>query len=147
MEKIVVVDPGKKDAGVAVFTKGKLTDCWLISGNNPIALAHSIYKTAGDVDHVVVEDQQIYNRGGGNPNDLIPLAQCVGAVIALFGRPYTIIKPREWTKGVPKAPRQAAFLLTLDKHEVDMINGSCRAKALRHNVVDAVALGYYYLKK
>jgi hypothetical protein len=153
--RTLVVDPGKKEAGVALFENKNLVYCFLAKAEGPVELAYAIHAKVDSVfgknkvDRVVCEGQQVYGRGGGNPNDLFPLSQCVGAVIALAKTAdYEIILPRVWTKGVKKEARQKVFLESITAENTrKMIKQSCASKSKLHNVIDAVHLGYFYVDK
>jgi hypothetical protein len=156
---LLAVDPGKHDAGVAFFVDGVLTDCTFIEvpDGTPYEVAKLVavwsrrcMMNLGDPDgrisQVVVEGQQIY-RGPSkqDPNDLLPLAQTVGGVLArvdAFDR--EVVLPRVWTGGVPKEVRQRRFLANASQWERDMLM-AIRPARKRHNAVDAAMLGAYVL--
>lgn len=158
MKTMLVVDPGKNDAGVAFFVAGKLTEAALIAppDGTPYEVARYVAAWArrcminsgdaeGRVGLVLCENQQIYGRGLGNPNDLLPLAQCVGGVLArvdAFDR--QLVLPRVWTGGVPKAVRQRRFLATLQPHELAMVK-KVKPASKAHNVIDAIHIGMWHL--
>ena len=102
----------------------------------------------GRISLVACEGQQIYRGGRAglqDPNDLLPLAQVVGGVLArvdCFER--RIIMPKDWTGGIPKAVRQRHFLAGTSEWERNLLL-AIKPATKRHNVVDAVMMGAYVL--
>lgn len=157
-QTLLSVDPGKADAGVAFFVNGILTDASFLEmeGATPYEVAKLVaawsrrcMMNLGDPDGriglLVVEGQQIYRGVRQDPNDLLPLAQTVGGVLArvdAFER--EVILPRVWTGGVPKEVRQRHFLASASQWERDMLM-AIRPARKRHNAIDAVMLGAYVL--
>ena len=154
-----VVDPGKNDAGLAFFVGGHLAEVAFIVPPNggPYEVARlaavwfrrammNIGDPEGRMSKLVCEGQQIYGRGGPqNPNDLLPLAQTVGGVMArvdAFER--EIVLPKTWTGGIPKEIRQRHFLAALKPHESNLLL-AIKPAGKRHNVIDAAHLGFYVL--
>jgi len=157
---MLVVDPGKKDAGVAFFVAGRLVEVALIVPPTPTPyevaryvemwVRRCMYNHAGDggrVGLVLCEDQQVYGRSRGNPNDLLPLAQTVGGVLArvdAFDR--QLVLPRIWTGGVPKPVRQRRLLAGLQPAELALIK-AIKPASKAHNVIDAVHIGLWHLDR
>jgi hypothetical protein len=155
---LLAVDPGKSDAGVAFFVDNILTDAHFLEvpSGSPYEVAKIVaawtrrcMMNLGDPDgrvtHLVVEGQQIYRGDRRDPNDLIPLAQTVGGVMArvdAFER--EIVLPRVWTGGVPKEVRQRRFLAGASDWERNMLM-AIRPVKKRHNAIDAAMLGAYVL--
>jgi hypothetical protein len=158
---LLSVDPGKHDAGVAFFVDGVLADVAFLSppGGGPYEVARTVASWAarcmmnlgdpsGRVNLLICEGQQIY-RGGRvgkqDPNDLLPLAQVVGGVMArveAFER--RVILPKDWTGGIPKPVRQRHFLSGASEWERSQLL-AIKPATKRHNVVDAVMMGAYVL--
>jgi hypothetical protein len=155
---ILAVDPGKNDAGVAFFVAGRLVEIALIQPpeGTPYEVARYVSMWArrcmfnhandeGRVGLVLVEGQQIYRRSKGDPNDLLPLAQCIGGVLARvdsFDR--QIVLPAKWTGGVPKPVRQRRLLARLHPEELAMIK-AIKPATKAHNVIDAVHIGMWHI--
>lgn len=158
---LLSVDPGKHDAGVAFYIDGVLSDAAFLAppGGGPYEVAKAVSSWAarcmmnigdptGRVSVLICEGQQIY-RGGragkADPNDLLPLAQVVGGVLArveAFER--RVIQPKDWTGGIPKEVRQRHFLSGASAWERGLLLAIKPANK-RHNVVDAVMMGAYVL--
>lgn len=94
------------------------------------------------LSHFVVELPQVYvgARQKGDQNDLIQLAAVVGALCMAFeGVPQRVYLPAEWKRQVPKNIMNERALARLEPPEAENITS--RRKSLRHNVLDAVAIG------
>jgi hypothetical protein len=149
---LMAVDPGLRAAGVSVFDDGELVLATLAIGSDEtgrgpeawVSMATAIAATfplAPDV--LVVELMQVY-PGGTPADDLMQVTGVTGALAAMY--PNTRIegyKAREWTGGVPKKERQAAFTMT----EAEWSVVDSYPKALMHNVVDSLMLGKWRLAK
>jgi len=128
------IDPGKHGVGLASWSGSTLLEARYV----PTEVRLS------DVDLVVCEVPQIYpmEKWKGDPNDLIDVAVVAGMHLAK-GLRQVMVRPREWKGSVPKTIHNNRVLTQLDplkKAMVDVI-----PKTLRHNVVDAIGLGLWYL--
>lgn len=153
---LVSVDPGLRVCGVAVFTDGVLTRALLVK--NPeqrlrgpvawLAMAEAVSVEVKGCDELVVEVPQVYGAGKqkGDPNDLIQVAG-VGAWVgsALNPKQATGYLPREWKGQVPKEVHNARIEKKLTTQELSVFD-PC-PPSLRHNVLDAVGLGLYHLRR
>lgn len=142
--RIIAVDPGKDHAGVAELADGKVIRCALIRADGPFRVAAGVEAWAGKllVDDLVVEGQQIYPRSPGDPNDLLPLAQVVGGVLARVTHiDHHNPRPREWKGSTPKEIFTKRIEASLSEDERALVDRLKLTKALRHNVLDAIGLG------
>lgn len=101
-------------------------------------------------DTLVLEWPQVYQGGRqkGDPNDLLPLAALNGALRALFPAPRLHLpKPSDWKGQVPKDIMGARILSKLTAEEKAVWNAAQFPKSLAHNVLDAVGLGLYSLRR
>lgn len=156
MSYILAVDPGKKALAWALFADGGLGRCGLCRGGSPLSNAMQLSLIAkeqgGPPSILVVEGQRVYPFSRIDANDLLPLAECVGAVKALLAGPETSILhplPQAWkgsTKGDVFVRRTQAVLKARpqDQRVMDKALGDI-PKSLHHNVYDAYALGLYGL--
>lgn len=161
MTTLLAIDPGKTAHGWALFEDGLLKDCGLVRHRDSVALARLLDKELKDkywvsgFDTLVIEDQEIYRRpgkGNKNPNDMLAVAFSSGCVAQQFSHlPLTRPLPRVWTKGQKKEIRHARLLDPLrspmSDDELAMVLAFKAPKTLKHNVIDAVALGLYALKR
>jgi hypothetical protein len=154
-EVIVALDPGKKSAGLTFWMDELLVGAFLPRGDDPIAVARAaaaLYVEAVEgldvTVELVTEFPQVYpGIRREDPNDLLPLAECVGAVSALIPhRRRHIILPRIWTHGTPKEVRLERAKLTATPVEKEII-AQCRApKSLEHNVWDSYLIGKWFIQ-
>ena len=151
-------DPGKNCAGAGVYVAGLLVMATLIRGDGPLDVAQKVAQwfsqirlvstlSAIQYDALVTEGQQVYPGPRKNdPNDLFPLTFCCGAVHALVeAREKHSILPGKWTRGTPKDIRLARAEAALSPSEQKVLGAVKCPKSLRHNVVDAIALGRWFL--
>lgn len=151
---LLAVDPGKKACGVAYFEDGVLVRCGLPRGVGAYetALAVEGWLTFRPIlpviDDLVVEGQQVYGgRIRADPNDLLPLAQVVGAVFARvphLNRANPL--PRQWKGSVAKDVFTARIRAALTDPEAELLSSLELPKSTEHNVLDAIGLGKWWLK-
>jgi hypothetical protein len=154
---LVAVDPGLHHCGVSVWDgTGRLIDALLVKNTvdmpgplnaQPMARAVAAEVALCDCD-LVIEIPQVYSFGHskGNPNDLIDLTAVAGACMGLAGGAVSYYLPRQWKGQVPKEishARAMALLTDVEKTAIRL----CRPAGLFHNVLDAVALGLFHVKK
>jgi hypothetical protein len=163
--ELLAVDPGKKHAGVAFFRDGILVAADLIRADDPLSVAFAVLNWVGavpaktgvarydyvpdpnEVDVIVTERQQIYpGIRKADPNDLLPLAECVGAVNALIQAPMRKRPlPREWKGSTPKAIFTQRIEEGMSAEEHAIVAAKKLPKSLVHNVIDAIGLGKWGL--
>ncbi len=155
MSILLAIDPGLRGCGAAVFHDGVLFEASYVrspakTGNGPkawraMAEAVRLFAQGHLIDALVLEVPQVYTRGKGDPDDLIELAGVDGAIL---GRLMPVqqygYKPREWKGSVPKDIHHARVRKTLTEAERQILENSAPA-SLRHNVLDAIALGKWWL--
>jgi len=151
LKTCLAVDPGKRDCGVAYFVDGVLDSAAFLetADGDDVTLTQMVVDWLdGGCDLLVTEDQQVYARGKGDPNDLVPLARVVGGVRSRIEHAERVLPlPRIWTGGVPKDVRHRKLLERLPAAEVAIIDAVKVTKAKKHNVIDAVALGVWVLEQ
>lgn len=157
MSILLAIDPGLRGCGAAVFHDGVLFEASYVrspakTGNGPkawraMAEAVRIFSRGLIIDDLVLEVPQVYVRGKGDPADLIDLAGVDGAIVGrvMPAREHGY-KPREWKGAVPKDVHHARIRKTLSENELRLLENSA-PPSLRHNVLDAIALGKWWLKK
>jgi hypothetical protein len=154
---LLTIDPGLRGCGVAWFQDDVLVRCAYVKNSEKTARGPKAWRKMGEavlqwldlpqVDVLVVEVPQVYVRGKGDPADLIELAGVDGAIAALVdGKKTEGYWPKEWKGSVPKDVYQKRFDKTLTPEERVMLKESATA-SLRHNVIDAVAIGKWWIKK
>ncbi len=129
---MISIDPGKH-TGWAWFLDEKLIACGLgrpeVRGEVPLD------------DLAVIERPTIYPRSPVPPNDIIELAITAGRIAAGFERVEWVL-PRRWKGTIPKAIMGERILAKLTPAELARIPSGAR-----HDVIDAIGLGLWYLKR
>lgn len=98
------------------------------------------------LDLLVLERQQVYLRGHGNPDDLLELAGVNGAIVAKLDLPKShAYLPREWKSNIPKSIMLNRIESRLSAEELATIQ-PCPA-SLRNNIIDSVGLGLKHVKR
>lgn len=155
MKYLLAVDPGKSHLAFAVFEEGALIRCGLLTGGSPLASAKMLRQQyTGPVHELLTEGQQIYGgRIRSDPNDLLPLAECVGCVKALMAEPVTEIihpLPVQWKGSIKKEICTARIKAVLASRPSDLAvyknDVAGIPKSLHHNVLDAIGLAYWRMK-
>lgn len=156
---LLAIDPGLRGCGLAYFVEAELVHANYYlnpvrKGGGPEAwfgLGESIFfdfKERGfRVDHYVVEVPQVYrNFTRGDPNDLVEIAAVGAAIGATFPIKKAVgYRPREWKGQIKKEIHHPRILGQLSPAEQANIHE--HRKTLRHNVIDAIGLGLYYLER
>ena len=146
MTRLLAVDPGVHASGWA-----------LLAGSGPPALVacglHRVDPSLFDewpvsIDVLAIEVPQVYRAGRsrGDPSDLVDLAIAAGRAIEAVGAgEVRRLRPAEWKGQTPKAicHRRARALLGPDELGRLELCLAPVARPLRHNVLDAVALGLW----
>lgn len=155
-EVLVSIDPGVHLSGIAVFKgptlKGSELAYARLIETDPLLICHLIFMetNVGEYPHevfihTVVEKPQVYRKSPGDRNDLIDLAVAAGMLGGRFkNRKYVL--PREWKGNVPKEIMNDRVLTKLTEDEKSKIEYPKR-KSLSHNVLDAVGIGLWALKR
>jgi len=148
---IVSLDPGVKEAGVAVFDDGELTYAFLARGGDWRSTARNAARNVpkGIVQMLVMERMQIYvpGRSKGNANDLIPVTLMAGAVAAhLEPDDVKLYLPAQWKGQLPKNVVKERLLKSLAEEEKRRIELP-KAAGKAHNVWDAIGIGMKYLRR
>ena len=165
----LVIDPGLHGCGATFGIRGTIKRAAYVRGNPSTTVPQSVLwvdmglilqgfvlacqtenRFISAMGELVIELPQIYKashqRGGKertDPDDIINLAGCVGAIIGRADLPTKIYRPCEWKGQVPKAICHARAIKALTPEELVIVNAGCTPKSLAHNVLDSVAM---YLK-
>lgn len=151
------VDPGLRAAGYAVWKDGELLEVGLLrglkTGRGPqawLAVAQAGSEWLSKIDELVIEFPKVYqgSKAKGDPADLLELAAVVGTLVgtAPSTTRTTIYLPREWKSNVPKDIHQARLYAALPPKERSLVD-AVKPASLRHNALDAVGIGKYFLCK
>lgn len=142
---LLSIDPGKGiRTGHAVFEDGILFQ----AGNGLPCPEEGFYKK---IDLVVIERPQWRGIGSKeNIADLLVLAELVGEYAQLFrssGIEVERVWPSTWKGSVPKDIHQKRILAKLSPDEIEVIPKRPRAKDHDHNILDAVGVGLWKLRR
>jgi hypothetical protein len=149
--RIIAIDPGQW-SGVAYFDNGLLTRADLLGkgaeGIQEFTDTAHIFKADGL--QAVIEIPQVYpqRQWKGDPNDLIGVAYIAGIFSSWlyeYGAEITLVKPHEWKGSRPKDVDTKYTLKCLDAPERRIIPDLPKTKL--HNVIDAIGIGLWYLKR
>lgn len=169
---VAAIDPGTQECGLGRCVAGVVDRVALARSKatpKPSTLAPfdlaavlstareavAVLLTWGAFDLVVIEWPEVYadsSQKAENPNDLIPLAMMHGLVLTELRRtsPGTrvlAVRPKLWTKGTPKKPRQDQWRARPFNASAVKLCDAVMPASLRHNAVDAAHLsqwGYEY---
>jgi len=150
-ERVTCIDPGKV-AGWAQYTGKKLTACGIFSDWKYPQVWHR-----GFDQYLVLEVPRIYPyRSKGNPNDIVDLAITAGEIRGHFraaGCHIIEVWPATWKGQVPKEIHHARVLKQLADDELRLLDVEARKfsktnpNGYDHNMLDAVALGLWLLRR
>lgn len=133
---MISVDPGNC-SGYARWENSQLVSCGVFD-----LRTDQTTPWYWDDDALVIERPQVYRNGKGDPNDLITLAITCGKIEALY-RDVQEVLPNTWKGNVPKDIHHRRILDKLSPRELAVIPFLPATK--RHNMVDAIGIGLWYL--
>lgn len=148
--RLLAIDPGL-DTGWAILVDGRLVDAGL-----------GAPASADGCTKVIIERPQVYagRSSKGDPNDLITLAIQVGRYTERYGQGRDVehILPHTWKGTVNPEVLCRRVVASLDDSERKLLNAKLEPLARksleeditagkRHNVIDAVGLGKWTLKR
>ena len=143
---MVAIDPGKHASGWAVFIEGKLTSCGFTNDWRQVWCS---YMRCPPLKLAIIEAPRVYDRRRwkGDPNDLIDISIAGGILVgALRPEEIKIIRPQDWKGQTPKDIQAERTLAKLTEAERMQIEG-VTTKSKLHNVIDAVGIGLWELKR
>lgn len=148
---LLSVDPGNNTGWAFFNSAGVLQCCGLVKCLVPASL-DALAEKVSSADTVYVEIPQVYSgpRAKGDPNDLIQVAVCAGWVISQYRRAdLKTVKPAEWKGQEPKEITHKRVLASLSPYELTVFDQDLKKhpKGVQHNVVDAVGIGLWALRR
>lgn len=162
-EVLVSVDPGVRNAGLAVFRDGVLVDVKFIFHDNGIGpaqivgMARELFEETPGAHKIVVERMNFRAGRSDAATDLMDVMAVVGAYLGLLGNSagdavggwIEFAEPSEWTSGRPKAQNHARIRSRLSEEEKTALEaGLYRCPKANHKeLLDAVGIGLYALKR
>jgi len=159
---VASVDPGVKGCGVAIFIASYTSEYELLyskyvegedANQTALLTASYITKTLGLQNtmnslELVLEMPQIYahkRRKQNDDNDLLQLAYVNGLISGAMCLKPVLIQPRCWKGTVAKDVMTRRIETWLSPTEWQRVGEKRKTK--RHNVIDAIGLGIYYLRQ
>lgn len=147
---IFSMDPGVKHCGCAIWTEdGHLEDAWLAQNpggdwwNMARHIRDSLEPCLKGVTLGVIEQMQVYRRGGAPAKDLLRVQSVVGGVATALDCDIKLYLPKEWKGTAPKERTIQRIQDALHEEELELITLP-RAKSLAHNVWDGIGVGLHY---
>jgi hypothetical protein len=151
-ERIMAIDPGE-DTGISFFEHSNLVSANLIrvtfgGDDQTFEQIHSLilhYKpTKG-----ILEMPRIYPYQKAEPNRILSLAVKTGMALAAMRHGKVnvdLVNPHDWKGTVPKKIHNQRVLNALTEKEKELLE-KIQPASKRHNVIDAIGLGLWYLKR
>jgi hypothetical protein len=144
---LLAIDPGKA-TGWAYFRNHIL----VMSGVIPFDISMTVPFATWSVDEVIIEKPVIYDpkRWEGDPNDLISVAIVAGYIGGIVNcRNVKWITPQRWKGNRPKNVdhRHTMSLLSTEEKEVIKEDWKGVLKSQKHNMIDAIGIGLWYLRR
>lgn len=140
---LIAVDPGA-EAGVAVFYKSRLIRAELV-----VDAVHRGWCWKGPYGlPVVCEVPQKYRGSAADLQDLLTLSFTAGYLVSSL-QPSSLKKAfaRDWKGQRPKKVDNAYTLKLLNDQERQILEASDVPRHLQHNVVDAIGIGLWALRR
>lgn len=142
-DMLIAIDPGDQ-AGVALFEDSKLVRVELVR-----AAVDRAWKWDGPTGtKVVCEAPQVRHEDKMKMKHLLTLAVTTGYLIGAM-QPVSIhrVVPREWKGQRPKTVDNQLTLRLLSDQERQVLDRSNVSRGMRHNLLDAIGLGLWELKR
>jgi len=154
--KILSIDPGFKYFGFAILDDSEVLSAglsktkvgaWATKSRQPpsfLALLDVVQAYEWESRHAVIEFPRVH-RDTPNNDSIVKLAAACGAYTALLEtQDFTIewVEPREWKGMVPKDIMYKRIIAKLNTEEYSRID-----KPQDHNVIDAVGIGLWQIRK
>lgn len=155
--KLLAVDPGTTESGLAFFVDNKLRHVALVRAKDVGTMLFALYTApwpseCDNPDEVLIERPVVYPRDGiKKASSLITVAIIAGGAAVAFGcetwTSVDFVEPRTWKRQVPKKIHNERILTALDPEETELVCSRFQSEpdSLQHNVVDAIGIGLYKL--
>jgi hypothetical protein len=145
---LIAIDPGVKMLGVARFNDaGECIYAHVLRVKSLWSVRLDLHCLSAPEEHCVVECPQVYQAkfSKGDPNDLVNVALVAGACASAFVS-VDIVRPHEWKGNIPKAVHHRRVMRDAPEF-VQRSIAAIKQTTLRHNAIDAYALGLWYLER
>lgn len=151
MGRLISIDPGVKFTGWAYFEDKRMEDCGLIKAKRLNEMFAKCEETleyySRHCNQIVIEKPQVYaqRKMKGDANDLITIGLVAGFCASLCLDPHFIL-PRDWkgtvNKDIMTERIQDRWMNELER---GILREAKVAKTYRHNTIDAIGIGLWYL--
>lgn len=143
--RLLAIDPGKHAIGLSVWDEKLLSVVAYMEFTTLSVLGRDL-RLLYCPDVVVCEVPQVYpGFREQDPNDLIDVAVVAG--VCLSCAPISVaVRPHAWKGGVPKDIHNKRVLAKLTADGLALV-AAVKPAAKRHNAIDGVGLGQWYLEK
>lgn len=154
MTHVLAIDPGLRATGYAFFRGGNLASCGLIrcklTERADIAAAigrELALQFLRPLDAIIIEVPQVYQSRlmKGDPNDLVSIALVAGAALQVPAKVRRAVSPHQWKGNTPKDVTCRRLLMALNEQERDILADAAVPSSLRHNILDAIGIGKWFL--
>jgi len=153
MTTLITVDPGKHLQGIAVFQNMILLQAGIVEAASLRGMTQGLFALCSEFEPAagVVEIPRVYQQRDwkGDPQDLIAITIRAGisiAALAPFCEPQCV-HPNTWKGNVPKKIHNQRVLDKLNEVELEIVDKSGVTKTKKHNMIDAIGLGLWKLKR
>jgi hypothetical protein len=134
-DEILAIDPGADQAYAIYDSSGTLSSCGL--GMAPDRAFRAL----------IIETPQVYKVSKAPASDIVTLAIRAGIAIGRqnLTREVFTVTPHTWKGDTPKGIHNARILAKLRPIELEALN-KCKGPAgKKHNVIDAIGIGQWFL--
>lgn len=164
---LIAVDPSLRTTGVAIFRGPTLERAFLVKNPSKArgaegwkdmsyAVAVQVSGHEADPETLVIETQHKHHKG--RIQDYTELAHATGAIVgALYADKYETVTVSEWKGSLPKRISNRRTVDALSGTDLRAIEGYDYALTVKlntlpesapiRNVLDAVGIGLYFLRK
>lgn len=162
---VIGIDCGIKYIGLSLFVNNVLNNCAYIESSekgdqngavNLVSLVENVRETGfikniSQDFHVIIEYPEQYAYSPAPRSSVQGLAYTAGALTYMFSQSFgasvQLVLPKEWKGQVPKEIFLKRIEKRLDEQEKSVLDSKSLPLSKKHNVIDAIGIGLYYLKR
>lgn len=142
MTTLLAIDPGEK-TGYALFRYD--FDQWSLIN---AGVEHPERRCFVAPHYVIIENPQIYPHAKSRPNDILKLARLVGRFEERYHSSVVYrCTPHDWKGSVDGDIMVRRIESALTPEEMLIVDRLGLPKSYRHNAVDAIGLGKWFLRQ
>lgn len=151
---LFAIDPGLREAGIAVFQDGELFDAFALyaeRGEMPEEIRDYIsdYEIRPGDRRIIIEGMSARKNMQAAWGDLFQIHLETGITIGMLGSDWKVIPANEWTGGRPKKVNHPLIRSILSPEELRVLDWNLKdtPKANHKEILDAVGVGLYELNR